>query len=260
MESQPRPSAVSPAYIAQRARANVLPATVGAALLMYFGFVALAEPTGSDLFSKGALVFYHTLRIGGVAMAVLAVWSLVGHKTALLADALVSVPIGGLFILSGAMMIADGGALFQSAINFVCGFMFIGAGTRNWRDYAALSGEAHTTRDPNAYDPRFEERYAEVRDEPPGDSLASRLRDRAAEPAEPTPPPVPLQPTDSNPYTFGGDLDVQEDVAADSIEGSTDLGRGDYEQEIGGQAPEPTPADDEPPDGFLSSFSDENRP
>ncbi len=123
---------------AMRVRQNAGPAAVGAAFLLYFGFFHLAEPTGTELFDRASWVFYHTLRIGGVAMAVVAVWSLLGQPITLAVDALITVAIGALLILTGIGMVVDGGGMIQTAINVVCGGMFISSGVRNWRDYRLL--------------------------------------------------------------------------------------------------------------------------
>ena len=73
-----------------RVRQNAAPAAVGAVFLLYFGFFQLAEPTGTGLFDRASWVFYHTLRVGGVAMAVVALWSLAGQAVTLAIDAVVT--------------------------------------------------------------------------------------------------------------------------------------------------------------------------
>lgn len=106
--------------------------------MIYFGFFSLAEPSGTDLFSQAAWVFFHTIRLGGVAMAVLALWSLSGQRLALIVDAVVSIAIGVLLALTGVVMLIDGGGALQSALNVVFGWMFVSAGRRNWSDYYAF--------------------------------------------------------------------------------------------------------------------------
>ncbi len=118
--------------------------------MIYFGFFGLLEPTGTDLFSRASWVFFHTLRIGGVAMGILALWSLSGQRPVLMIDAVVSIAIGTVFALTGAAMLIDGGAPLQPALNVVFGWMFVSAGRRNWSDYYALAKRAefpeHTAR------------------------------------------------------------------------------------------------------------------
>jgi hypothetical protein len=123
--------------MAARVRGNVVPATIAAVLMTLYGFFYLAEPAGTDLFSRSAWVFFHTLRIGGVAMAALALWSLSGHRHALLADAIVSWLIGASLILTGVGMLIDGGGALQSILNVVFGSMFVSAGTHNGRAFSA---------------------------------------------------------------------------------------------------------------------------
>lgn len=130
-----------------RVRQNVAPAAIGAAFLLYFGFFHFTEPTGTELFDRASWVFYHTLRVGGLAMAAVAVWSLLGQPTTLAIDAVVTVAIGALLILTGLGMALDGGAMVQTIINVVCGGMFISSGVRNWRDYRLFSA-TKTSNDP----------------------------------------------------------------------------------------------------------------
>lgn len=118
-----------------RVRQNVAPAAIGTAFLVYFGFFAMAEPAGTDLYHRAALIFYHTLRLGGLAMGAVALWSMLGRPITLAVDAVVTFLIGVLLILTGLAMAVDGGAMIQTVINVVCGGMFISSGLRNWRDY-----------------------------------------------------------------------------------------------------------------------------
>ena len=125
--------------VAMRVRQNVAPAAIGAAFLLYFGFFQLAEPTGTELFDRASWVFYHTLRVGGFAMAAVAAWSMFGQPITLAVDAVVTVAIGILLILTGLGMSVDGGAMVQTIINVVCGAMFSSSGVRNWRDFRVIS-------------------------------------------------------------------------------------------------------------------------
>jgi len=125
-----------------RVRQNVVPAAIGAGFLLYFGFLHLAEPTGTDLFNRANWVFYHTLRLGGLAMAAVALWSMLGQGITLAVDAVITVVIGGLLILTGLAMAIDGGDMLQTIINVVCGGMFVSSGRHNWKDYRFLSAAA----------------------------------------------------------------------------------------------------------------------
>lgn len=144
--------------VAMRVRQNIAPTAIGAAFLLYFGFRYMAEPTGTELFDRASWVFFQTLRVGGVAMAVVAVWSLFGHPITLAIDAVVTVAIGVLLILTGLGMAVDGGAIIQTIINVVCGGMFTSSGVRNWRDYRLFSATktsdypAMPTRDLDEFD------------------------------------------------------------------------------------------------------------
>ena len=128
------------AHVASVVRGNVWSVAIGAALLCYYGFKALATPEGTDLFSRSNLLFFHTVRIGGLALAVLAVWCWLGKPLALAVDGVVSVLIGVLFILSGGGMLIDsGGSIgFNTILIMLFGMMFFGSGRRNWQTYRHL--------------------------------------------------------------------------------------------------------------------------
>ncbi len=128
---------------AARVRQNAGSAAIAAALMIYFGFFRLLEPSGSDLFQRAGWIFYHTLRIGGIVMGLVGDWSLLGHRPVLLVDAVASVVIGVLLILTGAAMGIDGGDLLQTVFMIVFGIMFISAGVRNARTYADLRAASH---------------------------------------------------------------------------------------------------------------------
>ena len=140
---EPRATA-TPETIAARVRQNAGSAALAAALLIYFGFFGLGMPDPTDLFGWANLVFVYTLRIGGVAMAVITVGSLVGHRTILMVDAVVSISIGALLNHTGVLMLVDGGGAFQTIINVFCGGMFFSAGRRNGADYFRFAPSAMT--------------------------------------------------------------------------------------------------------------------
>lgn len=122
-------------HSAQRVRSNFGSAALATAFLIYFGFFRLLEPSTDELFGKASWVFYHTLRIGGIAMALVAGASLTGHRLALAADGAVSLVIGVLLVLTGVGMVLGGGGMMQLLINIVCGGMFIGAGRANLQGF-----------------------------------------------------------------------------------------------------------------------------
>jgi hypothetical protein len=179
-----------------RVRQNFGPAAIGAICLLYFGFFHLTEPSGADLFSRANWVFYHTLRIGGLAMAAIALWCVVGRPIALAVDAVVSVLIGGLLILTGLGMAVDGGDMLQTVINVVCGGMFISSGFHNWKDYRFLSlrtaSKAATFRTPGLPDLNRPAHTAPTVRPKPHASAEGERRDEGREHREaPTPPPPP---------------------------------------------------------------------
>lgn len=125
------PRQYSPA--SARARVAAGSTAFAAALLLYFGFTTL-EPTGNDLGAWSLWIFYHTLRIGGAACAVLAVLLWLGVSAMLIVDGVVATAIGLLFLLTGAGMLLGGGYLPQAVINLLCGAMFASQGLRILRE------------------------------------------------------------------------------------------------------------------------------
>jgi hypothetical protein len=273
--------------IAQRVRANAFTAAIAAALLIYFGCFRLSADQGGGLFGIAATALVWTLRIGGVAFALLALLSLTGHLFTLAIDAVVSIAVGIMLVLTGIGLLVGGGDILQPVISVVCAWLFIGAGVRNWRDFRLVSG--HKVRaygpHPQGYDPRFEERYRDAQAAPPPASLASQLRERAE-----APPPAgnvtygdteAASPTTANerheaargPGSLGAPLPSQMPAA------SAQWSEGDASSEPGIEDPDAVeaaspsertedteaikeePKKDEPaPDGFLSSFADEDTP
>ena len=118
-----------------RVRANTGPAALAAGLLIFFGFFSIERPEGSDLWAKAAVVFYHTIRWGGLAMVGLAAWSSLGDGPALFADAVVSCIIGVIMVVTGGLMLIDAGVVLRCVVYMICGVMFLALGIRNGRDF-----------------------------------------------------------------------------------------------------------------------------
>lgn len=126
------------AHVASVVRRNVWPAAIAAVLLCYYGFSRLLEPEGTGLFARSNWIFFHTIRIGGICLALITIWSLVGKRAALAADGVASIAIGVLFVLSGGGMLLDGGGGFNTILIIMFGMMFFGSGRRNWQTYRHL--------------------------------------------------------------------------------------------------------------------------
>jgi hypothetical protein len=180
-------------------RQNAGSAGIAALLMLYFGFSALAAPTGTGLFERSNWLLYNTVRIGGVAMAVIAAWSLLGNPLVLAVDAVVSTAVGLSLIVSGGGMLIGGGDAFQNAMLILFGMMFVGAGVRNGRLFAHLSARERRASNADARLPVDDEApVAPVDTLQP--SLAARLAERSRQkadtsaqtPAEPESPPTPL--------------------------------------------------------------------
>ena len=232
------------AALAARVRQNAGSSAIAAALMIYFGFFhGYITPKGSDLFSLANLVFLQTIRIGGIAMAALAVWSLIGAGLALIVDAIVSFAVGGLLALTGIAMFLDGGGVFQSALNVMFGWMFVSVGRRNWRDYfllTKLSNDAVGLAAPLGRTSRA------------GDVLPSpgEREPRFQHPVpEPTNEPLPSRPApvDSPPSVLDSDPAPPPDSAGAEVNPSQS------DRAIRSES-------DDEPGGFLASFADEGPP
>jgi len=117
-------------------RSNTSGSALAAGLLIFFGFIFLAEPVGgAGLFSTGQSLLFLTLRLGGLAMVVISVWLSFGHLPALAADSAVSILVGALIATAGALMLIDGGLWVQALIILVSGGSFLTSGLRNGRDF-----------------------------------------------------------------------------------------------------------------------------
>lgn len=232
------------AVLAARVRQNAGSCAIAAALMIYFGFFhGYIAPTGSDLFSLANLVFLQTIRIGGIAMAALAVWSLVGTGLALIVDAIVSMAIGGLLALTGIAMFLDGGGALQSALNVMFGWMFVSVGVRNWRDYFLLTKLSHGAVGLAA---PFGQSTREGGVSPSPREREPRFQHPAPEPMKESPASRPAR-VDSPPSVLESDPATLPDPARAEVNPSqTDpVDRSERDDDSG---------------GFLASFADEGPP
>lgn len=215
------------------ARRNAVPAAIAAAFMLYFGFLRLASPTGSGIFEQSNWIFYHTLRIGGVVMAVIALLSLAGVVINLAIDAVASLLIGMLFILTGGGMLLGGGDPIQTVINVFVGMMFLSSARGNWSYWqfvqksgaSASSGSAGSIGEARPVagvspiapgEPSLPERVAQQRAErearlesPPRDvgRVNATERDEPEIPESAPPPKTPpAEPVDDDDVTDGGFL------------------------------------------------------
>lgn len=125
----------------QEVRRNAGYAAFAAFCLLYFGFFRFAIPTVTNLFNYGEIIVDYAMRVGGIALAVIAVWSLSGHFLAILIDGFCSSLIGAAFVIGGAIMLIGGGDFVSSGLYLVFGGLFVSAGIRNvqWYKMAAAT-------------------------------------------------------------------------------------------------------------------------
>lgn len=121
------------------------PATlIGAALMLYFGFVHMAQPIGDDLFHRAASVLYYTLRLGGLAFVGVTALLYAGVPAALMVDAVLSIPTGVVLAGCGVGMILDGGDALNTIILLLCGASFVSSGWRNGQEYRRIATHSPT--------------------------------------------------------------------------------------------------------------------
>lgn len=123
----------------RRVRQAATGTAVGAAMMLFFGFLYLARPSGTDLFGQASVVVYHAMRIGGAFTAGIACWLWFGHLPALIVDSLVAMGLGCIFVVGAGVMLMDGGDALQSVIIGFCGVTFFSSGMRNGKAFAQLS-------------------------------------------------------------------------------------------------------------------------
>jgi len=141
-----------PEAICASVRRNAIWAAGAAVIMLYFG-MGKSVPAGTIApQTQGWALFLYTLKIGGAAMALSALLSLLGLPLALMYDAVVSVVIGMALALSGALIYPDNS--YQAIFNIVFGILFGYCGWRNWQEFNVLSPA--DTEDPSA-DPEHED-------------------------------------------------------------------------------------------------------
>lgn len=136
----------NPPSILAALRSQGTSTAIGAALLLYFGFMQLDFSTGAGLFETSANVFIYTLRIGGIALMAMALFLWAGWRPALLLDGLASIPIGILMVLCSVGMMAGGGGFgLNNVIILFCGVMFVSSGRNSLRLRRAIAAPGGKT-------------------------------------------------------------------------------------------------------------------
>lgn len=142
-----------------RVRMNAGSAGLGAACLLFFGFLYLAKPgtslgdalSAQNWFAAGHAALFYTMRVGGVALGLVALASLTGAWPVLAADALASIPVGAMLIASGVLMLMGSGDALQSGLLLIFGVMYIRAGLSNGRLALAASRLRQAGRPPQPH-------------------------------------------------------------------------------------------------------------
>lgn len=142
-----------------RVRMNAGSAGLGAACLLFFGFLYLAKPgmsfgdalSAQNWFAAGHAALFYTMRVGGVVLGLVALASLTGGWPVLAADALASIPVGAMLIASGVLMLMGSGDALQSGLLLIFGVMYIRAGLSNGRLALAASRLRQAGRPPQPH-------------------------------------------------------------------------------------------------------------
>ncbi|MCH7813901.1 MAG: hypothetical protein IID40_07760, partial [Planctomycetes bacterium] len=226
---------------------------IAAAMMLYYRYprdswVLPSENPGR----AGALIFVNTLEFGGWAMVLATLGLLAAMRRALAFDAVASVLIGALFVISGVLLFSGGG--MQPIMYAVFGIMFIASSRNSWREYVLSTPAASDLAEPS-YDPHFAKRRAAAKVESRTGSLAGRLMQQSRErlgarPTRPE-PPQPAAPRQPSPPV---EPETPAPVVAPPITPSapTEAPPTALEPDPDQAADEPT--DEPPPDGFLAQF------
>ena len=118
-------------------RRNAIWAAGAAVIMLYFG-IGKSIPLGTVApQTQGWLLYLYALKVGGAAMILSALLSLVGIPLALMYDAVVSVAIGLALVASGVLVYPD--SSYQALFNLAFGALFVHCGYRNWREFNLVS-------------------------------------------------------------------------------------------------------------------------
>ena len=131
-----------PVDIEQRVRENTSPAAITGAILLVYGFFVCSGPSGEGIFRTGDAIFLLGLRVGGLAMIGVAVWSAFGHLPALLADAVVSALVGLALIISDILLTKGGGFVITYALYAIFGFILLRSAVGVGMVYFSLNKES----------------------------------------------------------------------------------------------------------------------
>lgn len=245
--------------LASRVRSNAGSAGLGAACLLFFGFWHLSPGNGTDLLNLSWSLAYHTFRIGGVVLGLVALGCLSGAPVLLLLDAAVSIPIGASLLICAVTRL--GSSSLEAFIFVIAGIMFLRSGWfyagmyTAWRRSLSDGAANHEGR-PTAR--QMERSPARIEPTPAGrsESLASRLLNEArAERGQPSPPDS-RTPTGLEARPPAGRLEDPAS-AVDSRSEPIDASAAKHGPASDSTASPPTTVS--PPEGFLAAMARKHR-
>lgn len=142
MDSSTRGGFSEPTAERMRMRHAATNAAIAAGLLTFFGYgYGLIYPSSPRALRLAWLAVDYAMCVGGPASAAIAIWLWIGHRPALIVDAVVAVILGAIFVLSGMVMVVEGGDVLQAAVIVICGASFISSGMRNGQDFTRIAAK-----------------------------------------------------------------------------------------------------------------------
>lgn len=184
--SQPRHEEGRILDVEASVRQNAARAGLMAGLLIFFGFFWFEGAVGSPMFLKTHAFFVGTLKLGGLAMVGVAVWSSIGSPAALIADAATCLLVGGAVAISAILFVISGGLSVESVIYLVCGASIGSSGIRDVRAYRELPLDEESDADDQCEETDDVSRRARPRalaESMPSQSVPRRDKDVKRQPA-----------------------------------------------------------------------------
>jgi hypothetical protein len=178
----------------QHARQNAFPVGIAAIVMLVYGFVFggfSAAPDLGPFYETTIRVFNWMLRIGGVALVVVALLSMAGWTAALLCDFLISGVCGSIMAACGVYWtVQERGFDIQNLLILVFGALFVRSALASWSLFATR--EAAAAVDSGGHE------------SPTRGGWFSRNSTTAQAPREPA-PPEPIHPASIHPSSLPGE-------------------------------------------------------
>lgn len=176
------------------ARQNAIQAGIAAMLMLFIGWFFASKGISSNRFYNATVdVFYWSLRVGGILMALVAALCAANLRAGLFFDAIVSGVCGVIMALIAIYWLIDaGGGDLQSLIYVIFGGGFVSASISAMRSYraAGMNGgryaeDAAVAREPSGHGPAYRDHRAPVVEAVHPASVRSEALPKDGEPPPP---------------------------------------------------------------------------